>query len=63
MNFDKNFDRKQNRLYLTAYYSDSYETLLSGCQKLLSYARNHHKETEKQIYTETVVGDWAVNKI
>lgn len=46
--------------YLAVYHHGAYETLPRSVQKLLTYAQKHGLELEPWIYSETILGDWAV---
>lgn len=53
---------KQAGTYLTSYHRGSYETLNNTYQLFVAYAKAHHLSLDGWLYTETIVGDWAVQQ-
>lgn len=46
--------------YLSTYHRGEYETLGRSYKGLVSYANEYKLELEDLIYSETIIGDWAV---
>lgn len=46
--------------YLCSYHYGDYKTLNHTYQKILIFAKEHQLDLDEWIYSETIIGDWAV---
>lgn len=53
---------KQAGSYLCTYHYGNYDALRHSFQKLTIYANQQHIELDDWIYTETIIGNWAVRQ-
>lgn len=58
----EDFHIKPAGTFLTTYHRGPYETLRSSYRQFVSYAAEHQFSLDAWIYTETILGDWAVQQ-